>query len=161
MTKFLFLVLVAAWSARASQSGASEGATDSLEAAQDAWQRDSLSLEHASRSDSSEFECALARLPDTLRAEIRTRRSQVESRVAQLRTLSGTQLKERLDSLAEERSRLREALLAPLPVAEQKAMRERLAAVEARKELLRVRLAADRALLQERIQALRAARAAP
>ena len=134
---------------------------DSLFNAQKAlWQKDSANFAAEGQRDSVKFDLEMAKLPDSVKTMIHAKRAVIEARVAAMQTLKREEIKIKLDSLASEHKAHRDSVIAKLPAATQAKIKAHLVEIDARRTGLKTRIVADRAELQARIEAAKAAKAA-
>lgn len=131
-----------------------------IKAEKEGWKADSAKYAGLRLADSVKFDDAAAKLPDSIRTEIKKHRVEIEARVAEFQKLKATEIKGKLDSLEAVHKTRRDSVIAKLPAAEQAKIKAHVAEIDAKRAEVKARVEATRADIEKRIAAAKAAKAA-
>ncbi|MEN9355068.1 MAG: hypothetical protein RL318_2393, partial [Fibrobacterota bacterium] len=124
-----------------------------IKAERDAWKADSAKYAGFALKDSARFADATAKLPDSIRTEIKKHQAEIEAKVAEFQKLKGTEIKVKLDSLHAIQKVRRDSVIAKLPVEVQAKIKAHVAEIDAKRTEVKVRVEAKRADIEKRIEA--------
>jgi hypothetical protein len=122
--------------------------------------KDSAKYAGFAKKDSAKFAEATAKLPDSIRTEIKKHRTEIEAKVAEFQKLKGAEIKVKLDSLHAIQKVRRDSVIAKLPVEVQEKIKAHVAEIDAKRTEVKARVEAKRADIEKRIEAAKAAKAA-
>ncbi|MEN9354761.1 MAG: hypothetical protein RL318_2086 [Fibrobacterota bacterium] len=131
-----------------------------IKAEKECWKADSAKYAGFAKKDSAKFAEATAKLPDSIRTEIKKHRTEIEAKVAEFQKLKGAEIKVKLDSLHAIQKVRRDSVIAKLPVEVQEKIKAHVAEIDAKRTEVKARVEAKRADIEKRIEAAKAAKAA-